>query len=134
MAAGIPSAPLPLRIHPVSVPPTAALGRVLAIDPSLRSTGYAVLQNSGGKVTALEFGIIKNVPTLLPSGCLVSIHAKVRELIEQHRPEVAAFESIIFVQSMRTAITLGTARGAALLAAAQHGLCLLYTSPSPRDS
>ena len=61
--------------------------------------------------------------------CLVAIHEKVRELIARHQPDCAAFESIIYVQSMRTAIVLGTARGAALLAAAQHGLPIHEYAP-----
>lgn len=103
--------------------------RVLAIDPALRNTGYAILERSGGRITALTFGTIKNAPALLPSGCLVAIHERVRDLIEEFRPDEAAFEAVIFVQSMKTAITLGTARGAALLAAAQRGLPIHEYAP-----
>lgn len=103
--------------------------RVLAIDPALRNTGYAALEKTGGRIVALGYGTIKNVPSLLPSGCLVAIHARVLELIEEFRPDEAAFEAIIFVQSMKTAITLGTARGAALLAAAQRGLPIHEYAP-----
>lgn len=103
--------------------------RVLAIDPSLRSTGYAVLEKVAGKYRVLDFGTIKNRPALLPSGCLVAIHERVRDLIAQHEPECSAFEAIIYVQSQRTAITLGTARGAALLAAAGRGLPIYEYAP-----
>ncbi len=103
--------------------------RVLAIDPSLRSTGFAILEKVAGKVHVLEYGAIKNKPALLLSGCLVAIYERVRELIQTHEPECAAFESIIYVQSMRTAIVLGTARGAALLAAAQRGLPIHEYAP-----
>ena len=103
--------------------------RVLAIDPALRNTGYAILEKTGAKITALEYGTIKNRTDLLPSGCLVAIHEKVRDLIARHRPDSAAFEAIIYVQSMRTAIVMGTARGAALLAAAQHGLPIYEYAP-----
>jgi crossover junction endodeoxyribonuclease RuvC len=109
--------------------PTVATSRVLAIDPALRNTGYAVLEKNGGRIAALTYGTIKNAPALLPSGCLVAIHAGVRELIETFHPDGAAFEAIIYVQSMRTAITLGTARGVALLAAAQRGLPIHEYAP-----
>ena len=105
------------------------MNRVLAIDPSLRRTGYAVIEQAGTKLRALEYGSILNAARLLPSGCLVAIHRKVQELIERYRPDCAAFEAIIYVQNMRTAITLGTARGAALLAAAQHGLAIHEYAP-----
>jgi len=103
--------------------------RILAIDPSLRSTGFAVLENSGNQRRALVYGTIKNSRELLPSGCLVAIHERVVELIGEHRPECAIFESVIYVQSYRTAITLGSARGAALLAAAERGLPIYEYAP-----
>jgi crossover junction endodeoxyribonuclease RuvC len=96
--------------------------RVLAIDPSLRGTGFAVVEKIGGKLRALDFGTIKNKSALLPSGCLVAIHERVSELVAQHQPECAAFEAVIFVQSYKTAITLGAARGAALVAVGARGV------------
>ena len=116
---------MPRGPSPSPAPPI----RVLAIDPALRNTGFAVLEKVGTKIVALEYGTIKNRADLLQTGCLVAIHEKVRDLIARHRPDCAAFESIIFVQSMRTAIVLGTARGAALLAAAQHGLPIHEYAP-----
>lgn len=103
--------------------------RILAIDPSLRGTGYAVLEKAGPKVQALAYGTIKNPPALLQSGCLVTIHERVADLIAQFQPECAVFEGVIFVQSHRTAITLGAARGAALLAAAGRGLPIYEYAP-----
>lgn len=114
--------------RPSASPPIQTI-RVLSIDPSLRSTGFAILEKRGQKIAAIEYGTIKNPPALLQTGCLVAIHERVRELIELHKPDMAAFESVIFVQSMKTAIILGTARGAALLAAAQKGLPIHEYAP-----
>ena len=105
--------------------------RILAIDPSLRSTGFAVLERlAGGKVRALEYGAIQNPAKLLASSCLVAIHDRLEAVIQRHEPECMAVEAIIFVQSHRTAITLGAARGAAILAAARRGLPLFEYSPT----
>jgi crossover junction endodeoxyribonuclease RuvC len=112
-----------------ATPASISVSRVLAIDPSLRSTGFALLEKRGSKMNALEYGAIKNPSAMLQTGCLVAIHERVRELIEKHQPDCAAFESVIFVQSMKTAIVLGTARGAALLAAAQRGLPIHEYAP-----
>jgi crossover junction endodeoxyribonuclease RuvC len=103
--------------------------RVLAIDPSLRSTGFAVLESAGQKVRAITFGSICNADRMLPSGCLVAIHKRVVELIQEHQPECAVFEAVIYVQSYRTAITLGSARGAALLGVAERGLPIYEYAP-----
>jgi len=105
--------------------------RILAIDPSLRSTGFAVLERlAGAKVRALEYGTISNPAKLLPSSCLVAIHERLAELIVRHQPECAAVEAVIFVQSHRTAITLGAARGSAILALAQRGLPVFEYAPT----
>ncbi len=103
--------------------------RVLAIDASLRNCGVAILHAEGGKVTTLHFGSIPNRATLRPSSCLVAIHDRLAELIHQHEPDCCALESVIYVQSYKTAIALGAARGAAILAAAQRGLPIFEYAP-----
>jgi crossover junction endodeoxyribonuclease RuvC len=81
-----------------------------------------VLESNGRQHTALEYGVIRNTPALKSSGCLVAIHERVGELIAKWQPTAMAIESIIYVQSHRTAIALGAARGSAILAAALRGL------------
>ena len=103
--------------------------RIIAIDPSLRCSGFAVLEKIAGKVSTLEYGVVKNSPKLLPSGCLVAIRSRIAELIAKHEPECAVIEGVIFVQSHRTAITLGAARGAAIVAAAERGLPIYEYAP-----
>ena len=95
---------------------------ILAIDPALRSTGYAILVREGKKITCPVFGVIRNNPKILLSGCLLAIRDQVRAIIHQHKPQALAIEAVIYVQSYQTAITLGAARGAAILAAAESGL------------
>jgi crossover junction endodeoxyribonuclease RuvC len=107
----------------------AIMMRVLGLDPSLRNTGFAILESENGRVTALEFGVIRNTDRLLPSGCLVAIRERISDLLARHRPDCVATESVIYVQSYRTAITLGTARGAALLAAAERGIPIYEYAP-----
>jgi crossover junction endodeoxyribonuclease RuvC len=63
------------------------------------------------------------------SSCLVAIRDRLVELIRAHEPDCCALESVIYVQSYRTAIVLGAARGAAILAAAENGLPVFEYSP-----
>lgn len=102
---------------------------ILAVDPSLRGTGFAILEREAGKPRCLHFGVIKNNPRLLHSGCLVAIHGQLGDAIARFSPQAMAIESVIYVQSYPTAITLGSARGAALLAAAQRGLPIHEYAP-----
>jgi crossover junction endodeoxyribonuclease RuvC len=105
--------------------------RLLALDPALRSSGYAVLEKQGQKVCSVAYGVIQTPATLSMPQCLVEIHRQVSELIDLHEPEACAVESVIFVQNSRTAVTLGAARGSAILAAAQRGLNI-YEYPPKR--
>ena len=104
--------------------------RVLAIDASLRNTGVAIIDGDGDKLRALYFGIIRNASSLRASSCLVAIRDRLAELIHEHEPDCCALESVIYVQSHKTAILLGAARGAAILAAAENGLPVFEYAPT----
>lgn len=103
--------------------------RVLAIDASLRNCGVAIIEAGGGKQRALYFGVIHNAAALRPSSCLVAIREQLADLIREHEPDCCALESVIYVQSYKTAIALGAARGAAILAAAERGLPVFEYAP-----
>src|SRR5262245_7368258 len=115
-------------------PTTRACGltmRVLAIDASLRNTGVAIVEaNGGGKFQALYFGVIHNPAALPMSSCLVAIRDRLAELIHLHEPDCCALESVIYVQSHKTAIVLGAARGSAIMAAAERGLPVFQCPPT----
>src|SRR5258708_37717935 len=65
-----------------------------------------------------------------PSICLVCIRDRLAELIREHAPDCCALESVIYVQSYKTAIVLGAARGAAILRAAEYVLPGVEYSPN----
>ena len=108
-------------------PSIPQVDRVLAVDPSLRGTGYAVLERSVN--SSQKANCANQFRALMQSGCLVAIHERIQELILEFTPTAAAFEAVIFVQSYKTAIVLGCARGAALLAAASRGLPVFEYAP-----
>jgi crossover junction endodeoxyribonuclease RuvC len=102
---------------------------IFGLDPSLRSTGYGIIQVEGRTTRALAYGVIKNSDKIVPSRCLVAIHQQITDLIQEYQPDVAAVEGIIYLQNYQTAITLGSARGAALLALAEAGLPIYEYAP-----
>src|SRR6476620_797242 len=103
--------------------------RVLAIDASLRHTGVAIVDANHGKARSVYFGTIHNASAMRSSSCLVAIRDRLIELIRAHEPDCCALESVIYVQSYKTAIVLGAARGAAILAAAERGLPVFEYAP-----
>jgi crossover junction endodeoxyribonuclease RuvC len=108
---------------------TLLMMRVIAIDASLRRTGVAIVDANNGRPRSLYFGTIRNAGSLRASSCLVVIRDRLTQLIRQHQPDCCALESVIYVQSYKTAIVLGAARGAAILAAAENGLPVFEYSP-----
>ena len=102
---------------------------VLGIDTSLRSTGFGVLAVEGSRFRAIEMGAIKNAQKVSLSGCLRNIHSTVAALIEKHRPDVLAIESVIYGKNAGTMLVLGEARGAVLVAAADAGVPVYEYEP-----
>jgi crossover junction endodeoxyribonuclease RuvC len=101
---------------------------VLGIDPGLASTGYGVVERRGGRLVALDGGVIATAAGVAIERRLADIHARVDALIEEHHPHEVALEELYFGQNVRTAFAVGQARGVVLLAAGQHGLpCSGYT-------
>src|SRR5439155_20219919 len=97
---------------------------------SLRNTGVAVVDANNGKTRALYYGTIRNAHSLRSSSCLVTIRDRLAELIREHEPDCCALESVIYVQSYKTAILLGAARGAAILAATENRLPIFEYAPT----
>ena len=89
-----------------------------------------MLDANNGKTRALYFGTIRNAKSLRSSACLVAIREQLDQLIREHAPDCCALESVIYVQSHKTAILLGAARGAAILAAAEKGLPIFEYAPT----
>ncbi len=102
---------------------------LLGIDPSLRGTGWGVLRVEGPRRTVLAWGVIHHPPALRPSLCLASIRRTLAEVIAAHQPDEVAIEGLFFAQNLRTAIMMGQARGAALVAAAEAGLEIFEYAP-----
>ena len=103
--------------------------RVLGIDPAIRNTGYAILEGDHLKTRALDFGTITIPAKIRQSAALDAICTGILNLIKKWEPDEVAVEGIIFVQSHKTAITMGAARAAALIAAARNGLVCYEYAP-----
>jgi crossover junction endodeoxyribonuclease RuvC len=101
---------------------------ILGIDPGTANTGYGVVARAGGRLVALDGGVIETSSRSTLAARLAEIHARVNALIEEHQPEAVAVEDLYFGTNARSAFAVGQARGVVLLAAGQHGLdCASYT-------
>jgi crossover junction endodeoxyribonuclease RuvC len=98
--------------------------RILGIDPGLQITGYGIVESSPLRPIVCEAGIIRSALNESNMALrILSVYNGIVEIIEQFRPRVLAVEQLYaHYQHPRTAILMGHARGAILLAAAQRGL------------
>src|ERR1043166_7966 len=103
--------------------------KILGVDPSLRSTGYGLIEANGTRFSAICHGCIKNRPSLLPSHCLVRIGDAIANLIDEHKPDAVAVEGLVYVQNTRIGFTLGQVRGVVIASAAARGLPIYEYAP-----
>ena len=92
---------------------------VLGIDPGTAVTGFGVVRRDpGGRVTLVECGVIRTAASRPLPSRIRDIYEGVAALIERHRPGAISVEDVFHGKNARTALSLGHARGAILLAAA----------------
>lgn len=93
--------------------------RVLGVDPGTAVTGYGVVaRDADGTVTLVECGVIRTSPGEPLPRRIREIFEEIGGLIDRHRPGTVSVEDVFHGKNARTALTLGHARGAILLAAA----------------
>lgn len=102
---------------------------ILGVDPSLRGTGYGVIQAGRPSARALEHGTIVCPAGWEHSRCLARIAQTLREVVARHKPAVCAIEGLFYAQNLQTALIMGEARGAALAALAETGLEIFEIAP-----
>jgi len=96
--------------------------RVLEIDPGSRITGYGIIDKEGNRLIHVDNGAIftdsqKDFPMRLQR-----IYRGLTEVIERFRPDAVAVENIFFANNVQSALKLGQARGAAIVAGVNAGL------------
>jgi crossover junction endodeoxyribonuclease RuvC len=117
---------------PVLAPSPAQIGAltvILGIDPSLRGTGFGIIQTGNPHPRTLTHGTISCPQTWERSRCLARISETVRAEIRKFRPTVCIVEGIFYAQNLQTAMIMGEARGAALAAVAESGIEIFELAP-----
>ena len=102
---------------------------VLGIDPGLANTGYGVVSlGRGGRLAALDGGVIETRPGLALEQRLAAIFARVEALLGEHDPDAVALEDLYFGANASSAFAVGQARGVVMLAAGRRSVqCASYT-------
>ena len=92
--------------------------KILGVDPGLVQTGFGIISVRDNKSTLIDYGIIKPSPKDNLAHRLLTIFNDVCKIITDFKPQVFAIEDIFYGKNVKSAMRLGQARGASMVAAA----------------
>ena len=95
---------------------------ILGIDPGLANTGWGVVRQRGSRLSCVAYGCVTTTKQEELSRRLAKIHEQIGAVIDRFQPECLGIETVWFGQNISAAFGTGQARGAALVACAQHEL------------
>ena len=109
--------------------------KVVGIDPGTAACGYGVVQESGGRLREVAHGCWSTPAGQEAVLRLKTIHDAVTALIAEHAPDAVALEESYVGADARIALSVGQARGAVLVAAANAGVaCREYAPASVKQA
>ena len=104
--------------------------RILGVDPGTIKCGYGIIDLApGGKLLLVHFGLV-NLASLpgIPQK-LECIYSALSEQITKYHPNEFSIETAFYGKNVQSALKIGLARGAAILAARHHQLGISEYSP-----
>ena len=107
-----------------------AMVRILGLDPSLSSTGWAVIEDENNHLRYVDDGFIKTDTKLAISERLAEIHQQLKQVIELYHPSEAAIEQVFLNNNPTSTIKLGMARGVVILAPALFNIPVTEYEPN----
>ena len=103
---------------------------VLGIDPGTALCGYGIVRSEQDEMSLVTYGAVSTPANSPLPERLLKIHAELKALIRKHRPEAVAVEKLFYGKNARTALSVGHARGVAMLAAAEANLPIFEYTPN----
>lgn len=103
---------------------------ILGIDPGTAMLGYGLVERTGTRLRAIDYGVITTPSSMELPDRLESIYLSLTDLIELHAPALVGVERLFFTKNVQTAFAVGQARGVVLLAAALHNLEIREATPN----
>ena len=103
----------------------------LGIDPGTARCGFGVVALADGRLRLVDAGVIRTESGESDAGRLRALYGALTQLLAVHRPHRVGVERLFFQRNVQTAMTVGQARGVALLAAAEAGL--VVDEPTPNE-
>lgn len=102
--------------------------RILGIDPGTRITGYGIIDVEGNRLRHVDNGIIRTRSSDVLPLRLKTIYDGLTAVLKGFSPDSVAIEQVFMAKNPKAALTLGHARGTAVLAAVNLDLDVLEYS------
>jgi len=102
---------------------------ILGVDPGYAILGWGVIAYGASRYSLLGYGAIETDKDAPWPERLKSVYAGLVGVIDIYHPEVCAVEELFFNSNQKTAIKVGEARGAAVLACANAGCPVFEYTP-----
>src|SRR5260370_17534045 len=115
------------KSSPSSTPPPPRL--TLGIDPGTAIVGYAVVAARGSELSMVACDVITTPAGMPLPERLQNIFHRLSEIVSTYHPNEAAMEELFFAKNARTALSLGQARGLAILPLANGALSIAEYTP-----
>jgi crossover junction endodeoxyribonuclease RuvC len=103
---------------------------ILGVDPGTAMLGYGLVERTGSRLRAIDYGVIKTPSSMDLPDRLEAIYLALTDLIELHNPALVGVERLFFTKNVQTAFAVGQARGVVLLAAARRDLEVREATPN----
>lgn len=102
---------------------------ILGIDPGLASMGWGVIDYDSVKPRIVDYGVLITPPGMPMPQRLMNLFDGVTDLCQRFDPDDVAMEELFFCKNVSTAIAVGEARGAAMVAMRKHTNNLFEYTP-----
>lgn len=102
---------------------------ILGIDPGIAILGFGLVKYETNRFTVIDYGAITTDSGIPMSSRLTIIYNKLIDIIEKYKPDAYAVEELFFNKNIKTALTVGHARGVAVLAGSKSGVQVYEYTP-----
>jgi len=103
--------------------------KILGIDPGTATTGYGVVEVDGSRLKVGACGCILTPAKQDQAKRLAHIFDELDRIIKKEKPDVMAIEKLFFINNIKTAMTVGEARGVCLLSAEKNKTPIFEYTP-----
>ncbi len=103
---------------------------ILGLDPGTATTGYGIIEEKGGNLSLIDYGVILTKTDHTLEQRLEILYDQLSDIIDEYNPDEIAIEELFFSSNVKTAMSVGHARGVILLATQKAGIPMSEYTPN----